>query len=706
MFLRSSKENRKLLTKYYFGNVVFWLLCATFGFVSYSFLSFSFQFLYELFNKDASYPLLSSGAVFIIMGTTFLTLKKIKLDLGFRSLVWTIFFALPLMYWGCFFANAYPKISLYIFVPVYFLISFLMLLFIVSWKRSGGLPMVTSFLLGVFSSGIFSYLYGVDFGFIAVAVRTSAILFLIFSIIYLVGWFGIFKTRLYFVGVLACVLMLVVLYPFNTETAVEKFKRFKWGRNKTVVGVDYEYIGSYTTLSRNIDAFMKNTTDKEEMRFVENGTLSPYAYPIQDKYKFGFYELLMQNKTPKKILSVGDIPSGFVSVFDNFTILERVDYLPIDPLYPEFWANFIHDDVFQSIRIVHSYSGLKNGYDLVLLFPPHVKGVGAAPYIGKLQLQKLKKVMAPSGTFVIVTPSDYAGLDDATKSNLSALFKHTKTVKLVAGLIYTESSDDISNISFDPAVIKYRLLQTGIKKDYAEIKAALDSGAFFEKGKSLNDFDKNSVNDNVPVKYLSILTIMMLTILALVYQKVERSRKLLSYIGAVLMFAVLGAVFGLYALSHQRMFIDLNALFPMMLSILLVSCGLGLLLGLWMKTRFNMLSMLAAGSLLFVIPMLYKYFFASTAIGKDDAVIMSVILGASSLLIFGTKLWNSMNVTVANITQLLGITLIGLGVGLIATALFDYNRMNLIKTDGYFLITSLCVIALFAAQIKFKGELE
>lgn len=706
MFLRSLKENRKLLTKYYFGNAVFWLLCATFGFVSYSFLSFSFQFLYELFNKDASYPLLSSGVVFVIMGTTFLTLKKIKLDLGFRSLVWTIFFTLLLMYWGCFFANAYPQISLYIFVPVYFLISFLMLLFIISWKRSGGLPMVTSFLLGVFSSGIFSYLYGVDFGFIAVAVRLSAILFLLFSIIYLAGWFGIFKTRLYFVGVLACTLMLAVLYPFDTETAVERFKRFKWEKNKTVVGVDYEYIGSYTTLSRNIDAFMKNSTDKEEMRFVENGTLSPYAYPIQDKYKFGFYELLMQNKTPKRILSVGDIPSGLVSVFDNFTMLERVDYLPIDPLYPEFWSNFIHDDVFQNIRIAHSYSELKKNYDLVLLFPPHVKGVGAAPYIGKVQFQKLKKIMSTSGTFVIVAPSDFVGLDDISMGNLSSLFKNTKTIKLVAGLIYIESSDDLSNISSDPAVIKYRLLQAGIKKDYAEIKAVLDSGGFFEKDNKTGSVGRSIVVDNASIKYLSIFTIMVLTIFALAYKKIERSRTLLSHVGAVLMFAVVGAVFGIYALSHQRMFIDLNALFPVMLSILLVSCGLGLLLGLWMKSRFNMLSMLATGSLLFIIPMLYKYFFASTDIGKDDAIIMSVILGLSSLLIFGTKLWNNMNVTVANMTQLLGVTLIGIGIGLIATAIFDYNRMNLMRVDGYFLLTSLCIIALFTAQIKFRGELE
>ena len=705
MLLRSAKENRQMLTKYYFGNAIFWLLCATFGFVSYSFLSFSFQFLYELFDQNASYHLFSSGTVFLIMGITFLALKKIKLDLGFRSLVWTIFFTLLLMYWGCFFANAYPKVSLYIFVPVYFLISFLVLLFIISWKRSGGLPMVTSFLLGVLASGLFSYLYGVGFGFIAIAVRASAIFFLIFSVVYLAGWFGIFKTRLYYVGILACALMLAVLYPFDTETAVEKFKRFKWEKNKTVVGVDYEYIGSYTTASRNIDVFMKNAADKEEMKFVENGTLSPYAYPIQDKYKFGFYELLMQNKSSKKILSVGDIPSGLVSIFDNFNIIERVDYLPIDPLYPEFWANFIHDDMFQNIRIARSYSELKQNYDLVLLFPPHIKGVGAAPYIGKAQFQKLKRIMSPSGTFVVVTPSDYGAIDDVSKGNLSALFKHTRTIDLVAGLVYTESSDDVSNISSDSAIIKYRLLQAGIKKDYAEVKAALDSGGFFEKGK-MDVSDNNVVKHNLLSKYLYIFTIMALTLFTLIYKKVERSRKLLSYVGAVLMFAVLGAVFGVYVLSHQRMFVDLNALFPVMLSIFLVSCGLGLLLGLWMKEKFNMFSMLATGSLLFILPVLYKYFYASTDVGKDDAVIMAIILGISSLLIFGTKLWNSMSISVSNMTQLLGTTLIGIGAGFIVIAFFDYNRMSLVKMDGYFLLTSLCIVALFAAQIKFRGELE
>ena len=705
MFLRSLKDDdRLLLTKYYFGNAIFWLLCAIFGFVSYSFLSFSFQFLYELFDKEASYHLFSSGAVFIIMGITFLTLKKIKLDLGFRSLMWTIFFTLLLMYWGCFFANAYPRISLYIFVPVYFLISFLMLLFIISWKRSGGLPMVTSFILGVFASGLFSYFYGVGFGFIAIAVRSAAILFLIFAIVYLAGWFGIFKTKLYYVGVLAGLLILGVFYPFDTETTVERFKHFKWEKNKTVVGVDYEYIGSYTTTSRNIDVFMKNSADKEEMRFVENGTLSPYAYPMQDKYKLGLYEILMQNKAPKKILSVGDIPSGLASVFDNFTTLERVDYLPIDPLYPEFWSNFIHDEVFQNIKVVHSYSELKKDYDLVLLFPPHIKGVGAAPYIGKAQFQKLSKRMNPSGTFVVVAPNEYGALDDVSKGNLSALFKHTNTTTLVAGLVFTSGSNDASNISSDPAIIKYRLLQAGIKKDYTDIKAALDSGGFFEKENRIKDAGNSDIKPSISSKHLSIFTMMMLALLAVIYITIERSKKYVSYFSAVLMFAVIGSVFGIYTLSHQRMFVDLNTIFPVLLSIFLISCGLGLLLGLWMKTQFSTFFMLVTGSLLFMIPILYKYFYARTDVGRDDAVIMSIIIGASSLLVFGTKLWNKMNVTVSNMTQLLGTTLIGTGTGFIVMASFDYNKINLVKIDGYFLLTSLCVAALFIVQTKFGGE--
>jgi len=706
MLLRSQKDNRELLTKYYFGNAIFCLLCATFGFVSYSFLSFSFQFLYELFDKEASYHLFSSGTVFIIMGVTFLVLKKIKLHLGFRSLVWTIFLTLMLMYWGCFFANVYPAISLYIFVPVYFLISFLMLLFIISWKRSGGLPMVTSFLLGIFSSGIFSYFYGVSFSFIAIAVRTSAMLFFIFTFVYLIGWFGIFKTRLYYVGVLAAVLLLAVFYPFDTETTVDKFKHFKWEKNKNVVGADYEYIGSYTTASRNIDVFMKNVADKEEMRFVENGTLSPYAYPIQDKYRFGFYELLTQNSSTKRILSVGDIPSGLINIFDNFTALEKVDYLPVDVLYPEFWANFIHDEMLHNVRIARSYSELEKGYDLVLLFPPHIKGVGAAPYIGKAEFQKLKKVMGPSGTFIVVIPSGTGVMDNVSKKNFSGSFKDTKRIDLVAGLSYIESSDEVSNISTDPSVIKYRLLQLGIKKDYAEIKATLDNGAFFEKEKNKELLAGGTVKQNMLSKYLSILTAMIFVVFAIVYKKVERSQRVLSYMGAVLMFAVMGAVFGLYALSHQRMFVDLNTLFPLILSILLVSCGLGLLLGLWMKTKLNMLSMLAIGSLLFVIPVLYKYFYTGAEVGRNDAAIMAMVFGVSSLLIFGTKLWNSMSVSISNMTQLLGITLIGLGAGFIMMAFLDYKRMSLLKIDGYLLLTSLCIVTLFATQIKFGGELK
>jgi hypothetical protein len=699
-------NNRKLFTKYHLGNAIFWMLCATVGFVSYSFLSFTFQFLYELFDKNASYHLFSAGIALFITGLTFFILRKIKPNLGFRSLVWTLFITLLLIYWGGFFANAFPRISLYIFVPVYFLISFLLLLFVVSWKRFGGLAMVSSFLLGIFASGALSYFYGDDFGFLAMAVRGSAGLFLVFTTLYLFGFFGIFKTRLLYVGVLSVILMLSVLYPLDTENSVEEFKRFKWEKNKTVVGADYEYIGSYRTVSRNIDVFMKNSSDNEEMRFLENGSLSPYSYPMQEKYRFAFYVLLIQNKLPKNILAVGDIPSGLVNVFDNFSKIEKIDYLPVDPLYPEFWANFIHDDMFQNIRIQSSYSELKKEYDLVLLFPPYIKGVGAAPYVGKEQFRRLKQIMNASGSFAVVTPNDIQMLDAFSHESLTGMFKQVKTISLASGLSFTEASDEQGNLTTDPAAIKYRLLAAGIKKDYAEVKGALDSGRFFEKESKANPSSKDSVRKKVLFQYLFIITLLVLVFFAFLYRNMENSRVVLSYTGGVLMFAVLGAVFGIYALAHQRMFVDLNVFFPFILSVLLLACGIGLLLGLWMKIKFNMLSMFLTGTLLFLIPMLYKCFFASVYIGKNDTIFMSLMLGVSSLLIFGTKLWNDMNINISNMVQLLGATLIGLGIGLVVAALFDYNMLSIARTDQYFMFTALCIVGLFAAQIKFKGEIE
>jgi hypothetical protein len=699
-------NNRKLFSKYYLGNAIFWMLCATVGFVSYSFLSFSFQFLYELFNKNASYHLFSAGAALLITGLTFLILRKVKPNIGFRSLIWTLFLTLLLIYWGGFFANAFPRISLYIFVPVYFLISFLLLLFVISWKRFGGLAMVSSFLVGIFASGTLSYFYGDDFGFLAMAVRISVGLFLVFTVFYLFGFFGIFKTRLLYVGALSILLVLAVLYPFDTETSVEEFKRFKWEKNKTVVGADYEYIGSYKTISRNIDVFMKSSPDNEEMKFLENGSLSPYSYPMQEKYKFAFYVLMMQNKTPKNILSVGDIPSGLVSVFDNFSKIEKVDYLPVDPLYPEFWANFIHDDMFQNIRIQSSYADLKKGYDLILLFPPYIKGVGAAPYIGKEQFKRLKALMNTSGSFVVVTPNDLVMLDNVSKESLAGMFKQVKTASLTSGLSFTAGSDEPDNITVDPTAIKYRLLAAGIKKDYAEVKSVLDSRSFFEKESKLDPSSNVSIKKKVLFQYLFIITLLVLVFFAFLYRNMEVSRKFLSYVGGVLMFSVLGAVFGIYALSHQRMFVDLNVFFPFILSVFLLACGAGLFLGLLMKSKFNMLSMFLTGTLLFLIPVLYKCFFASVYIGKNDTVIMSIILGISSLLIFGTKLWNDMNINISNMVELLGATLIGLGAGLVVAALLDYNMLNIARTDQYFMFTALCIVGLFAAQIRFKGEIE
>lgn len=85
---------------------------------------------------------------------------------------------------------------------------------------------------------------------------------------------------------------------------------------------------------------------------------------------------------------------------------------------------------------------------------------------------------------------------------------------------------------------------------------------------------------------------------------------------------------------------------------------------------------------------------------------MSFLLGLSSLLIFGTKLWNDMNINISNMVQLLGTTMIGLGLGLSSAAWFDYRMLSVARTDYYFLFTALCIVGLFAAQIKFNGEIE
>ena len=692
-------NSRMLFTKYYFGNAIFWSLCATIGFVSYAFMSFSFQFLYELFDKNASYHLFGAGAAFLIIGTVFLVFRKLKPNIGFRSLIWTVFFTLILMYWGGFIANAFPKVALYIFAPVYFFISLLLLLFIVSWKRSGGVPMIVSFILGIFLSGVFSCFYGIDFSSLAISVRITASLFLLFTIIYLCGCFGIFKKRLYYVGLLSLILFSAVMYPFDTDSTVEEFKRFKWEGNKTVVGKDFEYIGSYKTVSRNIDVFMHNSSDnKEEMKFVENGSLSPYSYPIQDFYKYSFYVLLMQNKVSKNILAVGDIPSGLVDVLDNFSALEKIDYMPVDPMYPEFWANFIHDDMFQKINIVSSYHDLKGRYDLVLLYPPYIKGVGAAPYVNKAQFQKLKDVMSEKGTFVVITSGRAVVTNEISGDNLKKLFKNVKVIKLSSGLSYIEGSNDADNISIDPTTLKYRLLQAGIQNDYAEIKSALDGGSFFIKSTGI--IENYNTNEKTTFRNLYISTLLVLSIFVALYCWKKSTRRAISYLGSVIVFSTLGAVFGDYALSHQRMFVDLNVFFPLLLSVFLFACGLGLLFGIWWKKRYEPKVLFVVGLLLFLVPSIYKYF------GGNDAILMSLILGTSSLLIFGTKLWELSSVSISNMVLLLGTILVGLGTGFVVIALFDYNMLGALSTDRYFMFVTICLLVVLALQIKFTGEME
>lgn len=678
-----TSNNRKLFNKYQIGNFLFKLLCAGFGALSFLYLSFTVQFFYDISPMHGTYYLFLTGSFLFIWGIIFRFFKQLNKFVSFPVFVYFGLGLFLLLYCGSILIHAYPSIATYLFIAIYLNLGVLLFLFLSLWRRQGGVAVFIYFAIGVLLSGIFNKIYSSHALYIVYATKIVFLLFCILIIAHYVGVFGIFKERRLSFVLSTLLTLVVIFYPLNLDTLIDELSRYRWQKTTQTLGTEYDYVDTYQTLSRRIDVFISSVNNSEEKySFVENGTPVLYTYPLKEEHELSFYYSLVQQKAPlKSLLVMGDIPVGFINVLNKLPDDIHVDYVPIDNLYPAFWSSFVNDEMLSHINIINNERDMLPEYNIMYLFPPNIKGVGTFSYVNKSQFKMLRKHIN-TGSLIIVTSRLFpVGIENTVRHNLEGVFKNISFLKLTSDINFIIASDMADNITVDPSNLKYRFLELNIKGDYSKIKS------YFENNKGIvssyfgvmDDIssDKSSANKKF-LLWSSILGVALFSIMYLFLRtRVVSVNTWIHSINTIVLFSMIGQLFSVVSLYHQKMFIDLHTTFSSLFSLLSLGITIGLITSWLLSRKITMERIFLWGlycltGLVFSWVMLMNYIF-------DARILMGYLVwtGLSSFILLGTIYWYRFFVSLDNIFRLLSLVFIGLSIGISLTGLFDLCGMDI-----------------------------
>ncbi|MCX6112761.1 MAG: hypothetical protein NTY22_05710 [Proteobacteria bacterium] len=711
----TSSNNRKFFTKYQLGNMLFQLLCAGFGALAFLYLSFTIQFFYEITPMHGTYYLFLTGIFLLIWGILFRFFKGMKKFVSFPIFVYVGLGLFLLLYLGSIFIHAYPSMAVYLFIPIYLALGMLLFMFLSLWKREGGVKIFIYFAAGILLSGILNKIYSSEPLYIIYAVKAVFLLFCILIIAHTIGIFGIFKERRISFIVATAVMLVIVFYPLNLNTLIDELSRYKWQKTTQILGSEYDYVDSYQTFSRKIDVFISNNNfqdnsqknSKGSFSFVENGTPVVYSYPLKPEHELSFYYSLVQQKDPlKNILVVGDIPVGLVDLLNKLPDNIEIDYMPIDTLYPVFWSHFMHEQIFDRIKIISNNSQLLSDYNLIYLFPPNIKGVGSFPYVNKSQFSTLRKHISV-GSLVVVTSKLFpVGIENIIRNNIDGLFKNITYLKLTSDINYIIASDISDNITVNPTDLKYRFLSIGMEGDYSRIKI------YFENNRGVTSnyfgvmddasFDKSSMNKKFLIWSSALGITVFLFMFFFLNSKVSYINTWIHSSNTVIIFAVLGGIFSVIALYYQKMFIDLHTTFSSLFSMFVLGITIGIISGWFISRKIAMDKVFLWGLSLFFTLMLSWIMLMNYISNSDVLVLYLIWTGLSSFIILGTIYWYRFFLSLDNMFRLLSLIFIGLGIGAFSTGIFDFYGISLTAINYTISAWVLFIIVYNMTMIKEK----
>jgi hypothetical protein len=425
------------------------------------------------------------------------------------------------------------------------------------------------------------------------AVRIVFLLFIMFITAYFLGLFGIFKERRFSFIIATAVATVVIFYPLNLNVLVNELNRFKWQQTTQLLGPGYDYVDSHQTHSRKIDVFMSNDNSRESFSFVENGKPIVYNYPLKEEHELGFYYSLTQQKEPMKaVLVVGDIPIGLINVLNELPEEVEIHYMPVDTLYPNFWSNFIHDQTFNRIKIISDDTQLLYDYNFIYLFPPNIKGVGASSYVDHKQFDMLRKHVTVGSLIVVTSRLFPIGVENIVRNNMEGLFKNISFIKVTSDINFIIASDDPDNVTADPSTLKYRFLELGTTGDYSRIRAYFDNNRVVVSNYFGVMDDASSDKSSLNKKLLLLSFIIGAGLFIFMYYslkpKARNAGRWVHTSNTIVLFTVLGGVFGTITLYHQGMFVDIHTTFSSLFTMFVLGITAGVASGWFLSRKIRM----------------------------------------------------------------------------------------------------------------------
>ncbi|MBN1115342.1 MAG: hypothetical protein JXA66_08380 [Oligoflexia bacterium] len=463
--------NRRILSKYRIGNLLFVILSIGLGAVVMQMLIVFLKAAYVSGADGELRILYYSSLLCVLLGiNVYLINRLVKkvVDLNvFSSVILSMLF---FFYCVIIALNYYPGALNWFYVFFILFVSVLMVFALLLWRRKGGVAILLFFASGSILGAALNSRLVIDDVISVWFIRSVVVLSVLFLSGQFFGLFGIVKKRHYLPVLSSFLLLLAVLYPPDPGGLIREMKQRRYVK---IGEAPYEYVDSAETGNKRVDVLYDKNLSEGVFVFRENEVVAPYTYPLGIRHRVAFYTALLQHTVPvKRILFTGDMYAGFWDAMKGFYGIEEMFYSPFDPDSSRIWSGFAVPSIFNRIEPASGISGGK--YDLIVLFPPCSGTLGLYAYLDVPAFGRLTGQLDKDGTLIVF----YGGKNRKVVSglvgnNTKKLFKFIKRLETddLSVFIMSNFRDNITNSSLE---LKYRLVHVYESGDYGSIRQYLD----------------------------------------------------------------------------------------------------------------------------------------------------------------------------------------------------------------------------------------
>jgi len=658
-------EYRKKLSKYIIGNTLYLSLAFFIGAVFYAFIFDCISSF--VFNSKPYFINMISilGLSLVFFGTLITLYKRFRISTNFSEFIYLVLIFFLASYLLKFLSVIDNNFSYPIMFLAVLFSSYLLMVMIYLWKRKSGVSVLTSFGLGVSISSLLYSFYDYDLMHIII-VRSALIATFIFVVFYILGFFGIIKSRRFFIFSTSLIVLILSFYPLKVKDTFNELSKYQWS-NFFVDDSKTKFLSTEKTSSGKFDYLYYKDFYSEHYVLAYNSSILPFTYPLGFEQKKFLLLNILQSINFERVLVLGQAPIDFFKFLKEKLKINssNITYKPLNMHYLNSNIKMFSFDINEYATV--EKPNYENNYDLVLVFPM-LDNINGAYNIYYSYIDKLKDL---SNINLLIFNHENSAINIVNK-----LKHYFTTVSIISDsnldLSFYILTNNRSSVTLNVDELKKRFLKFANDKEYLIYKSSLENNSLKLSHKSMKD-----IASYATFSFEVLLTIILSALLLFVFVifATVKKRKKLDNIWTYFYFVFIPMLYFYVLSSMYNNNFYFFKYYPLSFSLFI----LGIIIGLFINLKYNLFKNY---KLLFLVPIL------SLAVLSSYYDILVLYISLSFLSGFIIFLIDRESFVVNYLIEFLSVII---GLGLIISLLI-YTFIN-------FYLFSVLMIVLFILYI-------